>query len=62
MGIDKRGKWWVGESLEDLREYLETYADYVVQEFRPAKCNCGSERFLLWADDAEGAAKRQCVS
>lgn len=62
MAIDKGGEWWIGDSPEDLREYLESYADYPVQEFRLANCNCGSNRFQLWSDDDEGVAKRQCVS
>jgi hypothetical protein len=57
VAIDKSGKWWVGDSPEDLHEYLKTYADYPMQEFRLAKCTCGSSRFQLWSDDDEGVAK-----
>jgi len=64
VSVDKTGKWWVGDQPSDIREFLEAYAPdgYKVGEFRLAKCMCGSERFLLWADDDEGCARRQCES
>jgi hypothetical protein len=64
MSIDKAGKWWVGSSPEDIKEYLEAYSappeGYGTQAFRQAKCECGSENFELFADDDEGCAKRIC--
>ena len=64
MNVDKTGKWWVGDQPNDIREFLEAYTSdsYKIDEFRLSKCECGSDRFLLWADDDEGCAKRQCVS
>lgn len=64
MSIDKTGKWWVGDQPSDIREYLEAYgsAGYKVNEFRLAKCPCGSERFYFWADDDEDCARKQCES
>lgn len=64
MSIDKSGKWWVGSSPEDVREYLEAYSadGYKVTEFRNTKCSCGSSEFRLAADDDEGCAQRTCVS
>ena len=64
MSADKTGKWWVGHQPDDIREFLEAYASdgYKVDEFRLAKCVCGSERFFLWADDDEGCARKQCES
>ena len=64
VSIDSTGKWWIGDQPNDIREFLEAYASdgYKVDEFRLTKCTCGSERFLLWADDDEGCAKRQCES
>jgi hypothetical protein len=64
MPVDKTGKWWTGDQPSDVREYLEAYSSegYKVDEFRQSKCQCGSEHFLLWADDDEGCAKRQCES
>jgi hypothetical protein len=63
MAVNKTGKWWIGDQPNDIREFLEAHASdgYEVHEFRLSKCECGSERFLLWADDDEGCAKRQCV-
>jgi hypothetical protein len=62
VSIDKTGKWWIGDQPNDIREFIEAYAadGYKVDEFRLAICVCGSERFLLWADDEEGCARRQC--
>jgi len=53
MGIDKSGKWWVGTSPSDIKEYLEAYSSegYPAQEFRQAKCACGGVTFELFADD-----------
>ena len=64
MGIDTSGKWWVGTSPFDIKEYLEAYSaqNYRTQEFRQSKCACGGETFELLADDDEGCAKRICVS
>lgn len=64
MAIDRKPEWWVGDQPDDLREYLEAYAPegYEVHEFRLSECTCGSNQFLLWADDNEGCAKRRCSS
>jgi hypothetical protein len=62
MAIDKSGKWWIGETPEDIRGFLESYATkgYKVHEFRPARCTCGAVAFVLDADDNEGVARRTC--
>jgi hypothetical protein len=64
MSVDKSGKWWVGSNPNDIREFLESYTSdgYVAQEFRLAKCVCGSDTFELFADDGEGVAQRVCTS
>ena len=64
MGIDKSGKWWIGTSPDDIKEYLEAYTakGYPAQAVRQAKCKCGSETLELFADDNEGCAKRVCIS
>ena len=64
MSIDKSGKWWIGSSPDDIREYLEAYSadGYQVSEFRSAKCSCGGDEFRLAADDDEGCAQRTCMS
>ena len=63
MSIDKTGKWWVGTEPSDLHAYLVAYAEdaYTLNEFRLAKCSCGSDIFYLAADDDEGVAKRTCA-
>jgi hypothetical protein len=64
MAIDKSGKWWVGSEPQDVEEYLRAYSSegYKTDEFRLAKCGCGSVEFELWADDTEGVARRACRS
>jgi hypothetical protein len=64
MSTDTSGKWWVGSEPEDIRAFLQGYASpgYEVHEFRLATCICGSNAFLLEADDSEGVAKRVCAS
>jgi hypothetical protein len=62
MVIDPRGEFWKGSEASDLRKYLERYTSqaYAAQEFRNAKCTCGSEEFRLDCDDDEGTARRTC--
>jgi len=62
--IDTSGKWWKGTNASDLEAYLDEYtADgYPIERFVLAKCVCGSELFVVDADDTEGAASRTCVA
>src|SRR5689334_4464189 len=64
MTVDTSGKWWVGSHPEDVAEFLKSYAPegYEVTEFRLATCKCGSQAFVLFADDNEGVAKRVCTA
>jgi len=63
MTIDDSGKWWVGSAPDDIRGFLEAYAEegYEVHQFRLARCDCGSLEFHLEADDNEGVACRACA-
>ena len=64
MTIDTSGKWWVGSSADDIAEYLKPIIEdygYSMNEYRPAKCSCGSIVFSLKCDALEGAVKRFCV-
>ena len=63
MTINVSGKWWVGTESKDIREFLESYAEkgYEVNQFRLAKCKCGSDIFILEVDDNEGVARRTCM-
>lgn len=53
----------MGSEPNDIKEYLAAYTadEYPMDEFRLCRCQCGRETFLLWADDDEGAAKRECT-
>ncbi|MBU1241438.1 hypothetical protein KKF84_07465 [Myxococcota bacterium] len=64
MTIDTSGNWWIGTEPEDIKSFLDAYTaeEYPSDEFRLAKCKCGSIAFVLEADDEEGAAIRKCVS
>ena len=63
MAINTSGVWWVGTEPQDIQGFLDAYTKegQPSDEFRLAKCSCGSIDFNLAADDEEGAAKRICV-
>ncbi|WP_425615747.1 hypothetical protein NA78x_005678 [Anatilimnocola sp. NA78] len=64
MALNKRGKWWYGESQADIRTELTRQGqlnEYVPQHFANAKCQCGNPTFQLELDDNEGAAVRICA-
>ena len=63
MAIDKSGRWWVGSTPTDLKEYLSEYMaqGYGLSEFRLCQCVCGSAVFRLHADDENGVARRTCI-
>ena len=62
MTIDTSGKWWKGSDPHDIEEYLQALSSgsYSINEFRLARCKCGSERFLLESDSDESVARRTC--
>ncbi len=49
MPIHTSGKWWLGLTPKDIKEYLEAYTQDVYQshDFRLATCACGSVEFRL---------------
>lgn len=63
--IDKSGEWWLGFSPFHLEEYLCALVNeengYPIGAFRLAKCECGSDKFLLFADRDQGVARRICI-
>ena len=64
MAIDTGGKWWRGETVEDLADYLRalTADAYPADEIRRCVCAaCGSEEFLLRIRAEEGGAMRTCA-
>lgn len=63
--IDKSGRWWKGENVDDLREYVVAFTsqNYRADEIRQSVCKtCRCERFTLCVDDDEGCAQRSCRS
>lgn len=61
--IDKRGKWWKGENVDDLREFLVDFStgNYRADDIRQSTCgNCGGTVFGLEAHGDEGCARRTC--
>ena len=63
MAIDKTGQWWVGDTADDLSEYLQALSEgsYKVHEFRVARCECGSDEFHVESSDQDGVARRTCI-
>lgn len=65
MALRKHGKWWYGDSQEDIRPEIIRYskkAGYCAQHFADAVCKCGGKVFGLLLDDAAGVACRVCVA
>jgi hypothetical protein len=64
MAIDKSGRWWKGETAEDLTEYIRILTEdgYPASRFVVARCSCGKAHFRLLADPVQGCAKRVCVA
>jgi DNA-directed RNA polymerase subunit RPC12/RpoP len=63
VAIDRSGKWWTGEDLNDLAEYLRELGveGYAIDEVRESRCSlCGEGVFGLRADRTEGGAQRTC--
>jgi hypothetical protein len=64
MALQKRGKWWYGDSQADIREEILRYSKrvkYLAHHFADAECKCGGRLFYLALDDNEGVALRKCV-
>jgi hypothetical protein len=63
MVIDTGGKWWRGDSPNDVVAYLAAYSSesHPADEHRLARCRCGSDSFSIEADGDEGAVRRTCA-
>ena len=64
MALRKKGKWWYGDSIVDIRDELVRQGrlnEYVPTHFADPKCQCGSSTFRLRVDDEQGAAVRICA-
>lgn len=62
--IDTSGKWWKGESFDDLVEYLGilTRDGYPVERVLEPTCICAGRIFRLHRDADEGVARRTCAT
>jgi hypothetical protein len=63
MAMDRSGRWWIGEDVAGVEEYLREYtADgYPAEEIRQCTCGtCGGRVFGLRGDVDEGSARRTC--
>jgi hypothetical protein len=62
--IDKSGKWWTGETFEDLAEYLALLVEdeYPVHTVLEPQCLCGGRVFKIHRDATEGVARRTCIA
>lgn len=63
--VDKSGRYWRGEDLADLAEYLRAFqaGGYRVVDVVESVCTgCAGRAFRVLADDAEGCAQRICVA
>lgn len=63
MAIDTSGKWWKGNSIEDIKDYLIAYSNstYPVQKVIISKCDkCNGNEFLVEYDCDEGVVKIIC--
>lgn len=61
--IDTSGKWWKGNSFEDLKQYLISLnADgYPIDEIHQSLCACGNKTFRIKFDRDEGFSQRICT-
>ncbi len=65
MALNKKGKYWYGTTLEDTKAEMLKFSrrnGYEAVKFAEAVCLCGGRAFHLSSDEAEGAARRTCIS
>ncbi len=65
MAVRKKGKYYYGETQDDLIVEMKRYSrlnEYPVDQAVHAKCKCGGTFFELFLDDEEGVAQRKCVA
>lgn len=64
MALEKRGKYWYGDSQADIRDEILRYSALggdLAHHFADAICKCGGRLFRLTLDDVDGVAIRTCV-
>lgn len=64
MPLEKRGKYWYGDTQADIPAEIARYSgnNYPAEHFAGCVCRCGSRTFRLALDDTEGAAVHRCAS
>lgn len=64
MALRKKGKYWYGTTLDDIRQQVEQYSEsgYRARRFRESVCECGNRIFRLRTDEVEGAGERTCTT
>jgi hypothetical protein len=63
MALSKRGDYWYGTTLEDLKAEVVRFSKgnkYEAVAFAPSQCGCGGKHFRLESDETEGVAQRTC--
>lgn len=64
MAPRRNGKYWYGETAEDVKAELLRYSTknaYVTEKYRQSQCTCGGDKFKLESDEEAGAARRICI-
>lgn len=60
--IDKTKKYWIGDSAEDISEYLRLYSENNSIDIEPVLCHlCGNDCFELRVDQIEDAIEVKCA-
>ena len=65
MALKKKGKYWYGESVDDVWTFFVWYtrdSSPPVKHCRVAVCKCGSIVFQVEGDEEEGHYQRTCVA
>lgn len=65
MALKKKGKYWYGDTSDDIREEVVLYSAsnaYCATKFAQPVCVCGSTTFKLESDEDEGVGRRTCTS
>ena len=59
--IDRSGAWWVGETADDIDEYLAAWSGNDSIDVKQIKCNkCGCDRLFVRMDQNEDAIQVVC--
>ncbi len=65
MALRKKGKYWYGDTAEDIREPVVSHSranGYEATKFSTPICDCRGTIFKLESDEGVGAARRICVA